>query len=136
MQPEDNEDEDDEMDGSVRRRPTSWIRDSGMEVDELESDCTTSHANSRSSSPTMWAPRSRRVSGARGSREEREADEEDVDGGVLRKENDLKYENDLDIAGVCFDPRGQSVYVASTRSIVEWKVRGAEMKFWPSEGWR
>jgi hypothetical protein len=136
LRPEENEEEDDEMDGSVRRRPMSWMRDSAMEVDELESDCTTSHANSRSSSPRMWQARSRRTSGAQGSREEHEADEKEGDCGASRQEKELQYLNDLDIAGVCFDPRGQSVYVASTRSIVEWKVRGAEMKFWPSEGWR
>ncbi|KAA1477153.1 hypothetical protein DENSPDRAFT_844330 [Dentipellis sp. KUC8613] len=41
----------------------------------------------------------------------------------------------LDLAGACFDPRGQYLYVASTGSVVEWSVRGAEKRWWGEAGW-
>ncbi|TFK49707.1 hypothetical protein OE88DRAFT_1719641 [Heliocybe sulcata] len=44
-------------------------------------------------------------------------------------------ERDLDLAGVCFDPTGSWVYVASTHGVVEWSVRDAEKRWWFESGW-
>ncbi|TFY53960.1 hypothetical protein EVG20_g9901 [Dentipellis fragilis] len=41
----------------------------------------------------------------------------------------------LDLAGACFDPCGQYLYVASTGSVVEWSVRGAEKRWWGEGRW-
>lgn len=36
----------------------------------------------------------------------------------------------LDIAGVCFDPTGAYMYVATTDGITEWTVQGVERRWW------
>ncbi len=70
-----------------------------------------------------------------------------------------KYFEDLDIAGICFDPWGEKMYVAGTGSgpafsfnsttpgaatgrenfgagaVVEWSVRGADKRWWVDDGW-
>jgi len=77
---------------------------------------------------------------------------------------DLAYYDDLDIAGICFDPWGERMYVAGMGTnvvgddgdrvfaggfggpgrdgvgnkmgtVVEWGVRGADKRFWVDEGW-
>jgi hypothetical protein len=53
--------------------------------------------------------------------------------GSYRRDSD-----DVDIAGVCFDPQGTSVYVGTTTGIAEWAVRGADKTWWTGErdeGW-
>lgn len=106
--------------------------DAGMDVDELEReheerefeyehelDCV---IVSRAGSPTPapWrrqaAPRPR---------------EQAAVGGPWQ----LAVPPHLDLAGTCFDPRGEFVYVASTGGIVEWSVRGAEKKWWHESAW-
>lgn len=118
-----------------------------MEVDEfeLESDCASSRAPSRSGSPRpFFSPsqsRQRHVNHAS------QVDGDDASTGYSgqpgvddasqgQREEDLVYDEYLDLAGVCFNPSGESFYVASTRSIAEWKIRGAEKRWWPSDGWR
>jgi hypothetical protein len=44
--------------------------------------------------------------------------------------------DDLDLAGVCFDPYGGRIYVASTEAVAEWGVRGADKCWWSGDGWR
>ncbi|KZT23099.1 hypothetical protein NEOLEDRAFT_1136975 [Neolentinus lepideus HHB14362 ss-1] len=44
-------------------------------------------------------------------------------------------EGDLDLAGVCFDPMGSWVYVASMTGVMEWSVRGAEKRWWYDSEW-
>ena len=44
--------------------------------------------------------------------------------------------DDLDLAGVCFDPYGGRIYVASTEAVAEWGVRGADKCWWFGDGWR
>jgi len=94
-----------------------------MEVDELESDCISSHTPSRSSSPSpsthiplQISPSPLRVVAPRHhpGRSRRK---------TIRKE-------DLDLAGTCFDPSGAFIYVASVDGIAEWSVRGAEKRWW------
>lgn len=138
-----------------------------MEVDELESDCGSSHTPSRSSSPspsmhlppqaspTRFSPipvmapvvtpnlsrapspltRRRTLTQddfrARlsGSIEEEEAvDLADGDG-------EMDGNTDLDLAGVCFDPTGGHVYVASVNGVAEWSIRGAEKRWWAGSAW-
>lgn len=76
----------------------------------------------------------------------------------------LTYCDDIDIAGLCFDPWGERLYVAGAAmdlddgerdglfsgafgnparspgadglgTVIEWGVRGAEKRFWVDEGW-
>ncbi|KAI0789926.1 hypothetical protein C8Q75DRAFT_793057 [Abortiporus biennis] len=37
---------------------------------------------------------------------------------------------DLDIAGMCFDPSGEFIYVGATKGLCEWKIKGAEKSWW------
>ena len=64
------------------------------------------------------------------------------------------YYDDLDLAGICFDPSGERMYVAGNGfgspgggngdsdvvgagAVVEWSVRGAEKRWWVEEaGWK
>ncbi|KAF8808637.1 hypothetical protein BYT27DRAFT_7255279 [Phlegmacium glaucopus] len=63
------------------------------------------------------------------------------------------YYDDLDLAGLCFDPSGEKMYVAgmgltagggnggtngvAAGAVVEWGVRGAEKRWWVEEkGWK
>ena len=44
-------------------------------------------------------------------------------------------EEEQDIAGMCFDPTGTFVYVASVKGVAEWRVRGAEQRWWTEPQW-
>jgi hypothetical protein len=99
-----------------------------MEVDELESDCLSSHTPSRSSSPSPSTHIPLQVSPPpvrvvprhhRGGRHRRT---------IARKA-------DLDLAGTCFDPSGGFIYVASVDGVAEWSVRGAEKRWWFGSEW-
>ena len=61
------------------------------------------------------------------------------------------YYDDLDLAGICFDPSGERMYVAGNGfgsppgggnvvgagAVVEWGIRGAEKRWWvEEEGWK
>ena len=46
-----------------------------------------------------------------------------------------KFPGDVDIAGVCFDPTGASIYVASTNAIATWNIHGAEKRWWVDNRW-
>jgi hypothetical protein len=127
---------------SPRRHPNLAIMDSGrreddvMDVDELEErDCVPSHTPSRSSSPS---PSTHIPAHGRGS---------PLDGRIGSPENSVRsrsrsvappemgYDDDLDLAGTCFDPSGGYLYVASTQGVVEWTVRGADKRWWLESGW-
>ena len=114
-----------------------------MDVDELETDCI-SHAPSRSSSPppsihhlalhpspstargtvlarysnTRHSPHSSRRTSIRGT--------------VMAEQ---PQNPDLDIAGTCFDPHGGMIYVATTDSVSEWAIGGAEKRWWGCNAW-
>ena len=102
-------------------------RDS-MEVDELESDCIDSHAPSRAASPMpptriplrISPPPMRIPSPRQQPRLQRRP--------TVRKD-------DLDIAGLCFDPSGGFVYVASVDGVAEWSIRGADKRWWSDSQW-
>ncbi|KDQ53248.1 hypothetical protein JAAARDRAFT_439184 [Jaapia argillacea MUCL 33604] len=53
----------------------------------------------------------------------------------LRDVDVVYEEEDVDLAGVCFDPTGSWLYAASTSGIVEWKVRGASKSWWNAGQW-
>jgi hypothetical protein len=83
-----------------------------MEVDELESDCISSHTPSRSSSPSpsthiplQISPSPLRVA-------------QRYNQGLPRRA--IVRKDDLDLAGMCFDPRGGFIYVASVDGVAEW----------------
>lgn len=101
-----------------------------MEVDELESDCIDSHTPSRATSPAP-APSThiplqvssspvRVVPPQQQPRLQRRP--------TIRKD-------DLDIAGLCFDPSGGFIYVASVDGVAEWSIRGAEKRWWSDSQW-
>jgi len=95
------------------------------EVDELESDCVSSHA-SRSSSPVVSQFLNYPPSGPTQRRSYPKK--------VLTSE--IGYRDDLDIAGTCFDPTDGYIYVASEESIVEWSLRDADKRWWFESSWR
>ncbi|OSD06642.1 hypothetical protein PYCCODRAFT_1442761 [Trametes coccinea BRFM310] len=134
-----------------------------MDVDELESDCLSSHAPSRSGSPApasqlslqssgtrplellrsrptllarresngpyaaRWAPTSAAPSASSSSRRHRR--------GLGQTLGDESPEEEQDLAGMCFDPNGAFVYVAAQKGIAEWRVRGAEQRWWTEPEW-
>lgn len=40
-----------------------------------------------------------------------------------------------DLAGMCFDPTGEYIYVGAVKGISEWKIRGAEKSWWVDSAW-
>jgi len=93
-----------------------------MEVDELESDCISSHTPSRSSSPSPSTHIPLQISPS-----PLRAAARPHQGRTRRK---APRKEDLDLAGTCFDPSGAYIYVASVDGVAEWCVRGAEKRWW------
>ena len=138
-----------------------------MEVDELESDCASSHAPSRVPSPALPASvlppvpaapvpvsntnfirfpsmRTRRRTWTqddfRATRDARApgpiahlSTPEEVDGDANVGADD--GDSEVDLAGICFDPSGGHVYVASVNGVAEWSLRGAEKRWWADGAW-
>jgi len=98
-----------------------------MEVDELESDCLSSHTPSRSSSPSPSTHMPLQVppSPSRGVSRYQQG----------RHQRKITRNADLDLAGTCFDPSGAYIYVASVDGVAEWSVRGAEKRWWFGSEW-
>ncbi|KAH8092671.1 hypothetical protein BXZ70DRAFT_452836 [Cristinia sonorae] len=46
-----------------------------------------------------------------------------------------EVEVEQDLAGLCFDPTGEYVYVAATKGISTWRVRGADKSWWIDSTW-
>ncbi|KAJ8516621.1 hypothetical protein ONZ45_g6092 [Pleurotus djamor] len=133
--------------------------DEDMEVDELESDCLSSHTPSRSSSPspsthipTQASPARHTLSPpqnsgtpARRSRHRLHTHQQTQSdyqrGNRSRTPNPYElFEHEdrdygLDLAGICFDPSGEHFYVASSNGVAEWSVRGAEKRWWVDKNW-
>ncbi|KAK7682499.1 hypothetical protein QCA50_014299 [Cerrena zonata] len=143
--------------------------DDDMDVDELETDCLSSHNPSRSTSPipgnrdhsvspspipsSFPAPATSAVRMSQVFEQVRSP----RPATLLRRESSGPYvsrrpssyirrirptqdectpkEVDQDLAGICFDPSGRFVYVASTKGIAEWTVRGAEKSWWIDSAW-
>ena len=97
---------------------------------EVETDCLTSRAPSRAASPPPSVS-------ARQRRFPMHSDNDSV--GALGAETEaartVGTPPHLDLAGICFDPRGSWLYVASTAGIVEWGVRGGEKRWWAEAVW-
>ncbi|TBU45726.1 hypothetical protein BD309DRAFT_859683 [Dichomitus squalens] len=135
-----------------------------MDVDELESDCVSSHAPSRAGSPAPASQMSLQSSGTRAlellrsrptllarressgpyaasrwgvssSASSSSARRHRRGTGQGRDPRGEEGEEEQDIAGVCFDPTGTFVYVASAKGIAEWRVRGAEQRWWTEPQW-
>lgn len=105
--------------------------DEDMDVDDVESDCASSRTVSRSSSPNAFnSGMPRRVG------DEDPARLRSLRTGSLTSRVEVEYADDLDIAGVCFDPSGSHVYAASTEGVVEWGLRGAEKRWSFGAGWK
>lgn len=111
---------------NIEESDSEVIHDTGMmEADELESDYCASHTPSRSPSPSppSNAMPSRLSSVGASRRRERTSEREGP--------------GDVDLAGVCFDPCGGYLYVASVDGVAEWKVNGREKRWWSdfNDGW-
>lgn len=87
------------------------------DVDEL--DCVSSHAPSRSSSPSPSAHLGSQYAVS----------------PPLPPRTQSSVDEGLDIAGVCFDPTGGWLYAATTESVAEWGISGAEKRWWFDDGW-
>lgn len=140
-------------------------REDEMDVDELESDCLSSYNPSRAPSPApapvsaslsspstqslrggpalpiVIQPGSRHEVSRRGSLLERRESSgpymtrRGSSTALRRRRRQTESEAEVDIAGTCFDPSGEYIYVASVKGISEWKVRGAEQSWWSSTSW-
>ncbi|RXW16425.1 hypothetical protein EST38_g9430 [Candolleomyces aberdarensis] len=155
-EPGDDEARDD--DAWRRRRAAASQGDPRMDVEEPESNCTSrsgspmptpvfasnrssraSHVPYASPPPHGWTPATGPNRIRATAREDDDEDDmmEDLAAGRA-EDKDLLYDPDLDLAGMCFDTTGQSLYVASSKSIVEWRVKGADLgrMWWASGEWR
>lgn len=125
-----------------------------MDVDELDPDCISSYNPSRAASPAPTGPSSSSApSGSRfdavrhaGLLARRESSSPYNSLGrrgssqALRRHQrrtgaDAEVELDQDLAGTCFDPSGEYIYVGATGGVAEWKVRGAEQRWWSEASW-
>ncbi|KAG6332767.1 hypothetical protein ID866_6323 [Astraeus odoratus] len=118
--------------------------DAGMDVDELEGDCISSRGPSRSSSPPPsihlpLQPSPSPIRSAPGVHHSNTRTPSRPRRRIARDEicfeQTLAQDYDYDIAGTCFDPDGGFLYVATTDSISEWAVRGAEKRWWSYSEW-
>lgn len=114
----------------------------GMDVDEPETDCI-SRAPSRSSSPppsvhlalhTSPSP-SRSTALGRYSSIRHSPHASRRTSTRVHSVAEQLQNPDLDIAGTCFDPHGGRIYVATTDSVSEWAVRGADRRWWGCNAW-
>jgi len=164
------------------------IIEDDVDIDEEgdeDTDCG-SNTNSRSASPTLGSETTSirlesnaqaSSSGTMSSSADRESKVEDdfvfddVEAGSFYSGSSsssmpkLAYYDDFDLAGICFDPYGERMYVAGTftghgdpalrsnglfsgafgnpprnigghlGTVIEWGVRGADKRFWVDEGW-
>lgn len=137
--------------GARRRNRTNRTRSGGdlqlpqtqaqhlMEVDEIDGNSSAgeciSRTPSRSSSPTPSSTRRERsVRRHTSSSSPMSSGDHQAKGSSA---GEMVYpSDDLDLAGVCFDPYGGRIYVASTEAVVEWGIRGADKCWWFGDGWR
>ncbi|KZT01516.1 uncharacterized protein LAESUDRAFT_731086 [Laetiporus sulphureus 93-53] len=140
---------DNRMDDTIGREHDEDPAEDEMDVDELEADCFSSHAPSRSASPSPVIPSSGTRTSERGrvSRPTHLLRRESsgpystrrATGGVPRRHRRGGQadggELDQDLAGTCFDPTGTHVYVASVKGVAEWTVRGADQRWWTNTTW-
>lgn len=153
----------DDPDGLEPSRDEEGL-DNEMDVDELESDCLSSYNPSRASSPAPASntraqsssqsaiptpPSSSSAARHEPARRASLLERRESSGPYMprrtssqglrrnRRQTESPAETDVevDIAGTCFDPSGEYIYVASTRGISEWKVRGAEQTWWSDFAW-
>lgn len=128
--------------------------DVDVDVDELEeSDCLSSRAPSpvpAPSPPTQTSPSTRPLPPPELLRiqrpsliSRRESSGPYIarrsTGGLPRRHRrsgqppDANVEQDL--AGMCFDPSGSFVYVAALKGVAEWRIQGAEQRWWLDPSW-
>ncbi|KAH7930207.1 hypothetical protein BV22DRAFT_1125157 [Leucogyrophana mollusca] len=99
--------------------------DTDMDVDELGSDCISSRAPSRSSSPPpsvhlpLQPSPSRTLSPPRNARHNQQSSRPRR--GTITSHDIPEHllDHDLDLAGACFDPSGAFLYAASTEGVVD-----------------
>lgn len=113
-----------------------------MDVDEPETECI-SRAPSRSSSPppSIHLPLQTSPTPSRSTALARYSNNRHSPHASRRTTTRANFvaeqiqNPDLDIAGTCFDPRGGMIYVATTDSVSEWAVRGADKRWWGRDAW-
>ncbi|KAG8213134.1 hypothetical protein J3R82DRAFT_11538 [Butyriboletus roseoflavus] len=113
-----------------------------MDVDEPETECI-SRAPSRSSSPppSIHLPLQTSPTPSRNTALARYSNNRHSSHASRRTTTRANFvaeqiqNPDLDIAGTCFDPRGGMIYVATTDSVSEWAVTGADKRWWGRNAW-
>ncbi|KAF8626105.1 hypothetical protein AX17_006601 [Amanita inopinata Kibby_2008] len=111
-----------------------WRDADGAERERVESEMDIDEAGPSSRGGYNWITRRHEED----EDEEREARERERGGEREREKEEEERtgsESELDLAGVCFDPSGGRVYVASTKGVAEWNVRGADKRWWTGDGW-
>lgn len=86
---------------------------------------TTSNVRSTAPTPERTTPHSPQQS--RHAERERERERE-----IERASERDRRTVDTDIAGICYDPKGQYIYVATSNGVFEWKLKDSEKRWWSS----
>jgi hypothetical protein len=143
---------DDSEGGSEGPRGDGRLEDE-MDIDELDADCISSYSPSRAASPAPSSAAHAQSSSAPASSSLSRYDPARRASLLERRESSSPYmsrrgssqalhrrrtgsggpstsEIDQDLAGMCFDPSGEYIYVGAVNGIAEWKVRGAEQRWW------
>jgi hypothetical protein len=103
--------------------------DLNMELDELEPDCLSSQTPSRAGSPAPSSNHPHSILHPRRTRSRNLAS------SARRRHAADQEELDQDLAGVCFSPTGEWLYVGSLDAVAEWGIRGAEKRWWGTAAW-
>jgi hypothetical protein len=103
--------------------------DLNMELDELEPDCLSSQTPSRAGSPAPSSNHPHSIPHPRRVRSRNLAS------SPRRRHTVDQEEPDQDLAGVCFSPSGEWLYVGSLDAVAEWGIRGAEKRWWGTAAW-
>ncbi|KAH9945123.1 uncharacterized protein BXZ73DRAFT_86676 [Epithele typhae] len=141
------------LDGE-REHDRPEVGESEMDIDELENDCISSRVPSRAGSPAPAGPPASGLAsmgvrplqlpaGRPGMMARRESAGPYASAARRGSARRLRRpgawagsgDDELDIAGMCFDPTGTFVYVGTVEGVAEWRVRGAEQRWWTEPGW-
>lgn len=134
---DENRDDREDADGEEDRNTGSAVADFDYPYEFGDSNVWRSTDEGRDEDMALdGQPQSSRHGGGLGfnwitGREEDDVDEEEE----KEKEQEDTTSTELDLAGVCFDPSGSRLYVASTKSVTEWHVRGSEKRWWSGDDW-
>lgn len=107
--------------------------DADMDMDDTEGDCIPSRSSSPP--PSIHLPIQPSPSPTRSIASVRHTSSRPSPRATTRDDRSTTKDYDSDIAGTCFDPHGGFIYVATTDSLSEWAVRGADKRWWGDSKW-